>query len=131
MFDVIAFDADDTLWHTEVMFYETQAKFRQMLAPWADAPTVDRVLYEMEQRGFEDFGFGIKGFALAMVETAIELSGGRIAARDIQRIVEFAREMRRWPVELLDGVRPVLERLAGDYPLMIITKGDLLDQESK
>lgn len=131
MFDIIAFDADDTLWHTEIMFIETQARFRQMLAPWADAPTVDRTLYQTELKGFAEFGYGIKGFALAMVETAIALSGGQIATRDIQRIIDFAREMRRWPVELLDGVQPVVARLAQTHKLMIITKGELIDQESK
>ncbi|MBI5877490.1 MAG: HAD hydrolase-like protein [Chloroflexi bacterium] len=131
MFDIIAFDADDTLWHTEIMFIETQAQFRQMLAPWADVDTVDHTLYQMELRGFADFGYGIKGFALAMVETAIALSGGQIAAQEIQRIIDFARDMRRWPVELLDGVQHVVARLAQSHQLMIITKGELIDQESK
>ncbi len=131
MIDLLAFDADDTLWHTEGMFQMTQAQFRAMLADYGDPETIDRTLYATEMRNLRDFGYGIKGFTLAMIETALELTGKRIPGSVIEQIIEFAREMRRYPVELLDGVAETVERLAQSYPLLVVTKGELIDQESK
>ena len=131
MFDLIAFDADDTLWHNETLYAMTQARFRHLLAPYATGELTDRVLHDTEMRNLGHFGYGIKGFTLSMIETAIELTEGRIAAAHIREIIAYAREMLGSPTELLDGVRPVIAQLATRYPLMIITKGDLFDQESK
>jgi len=85
----------------------------------------------VELRNLEHFGYGVKGFVLSMIETAIELTGGRIDGADIREIIDWGRQMLRTPVELLDGVKEALDALAGSHPLILLTKGDLLHQESK
>lgn len=127
----IAFDADDTLWHNESLFALTQGKFRELLAPYGDAEWIDKQLYATETRNLAHFGYGIKGFTLSMVETAVELTGGRIGGHEIGQIVEWGRTMLSSPVELLPGVEDVVAELGKEYPLLLITKGDLFDQESK
>lgn len=129
--EVIAFDADDTLWHNEGLFIETQAKFKQLLVKYHQAEWVERKLYETETRNLQHFGYGIKGFTLSMIETAIELTEGRIEGSEIARIIGFAREMLVAPVELLEGVSEVVAQLSETHYLMLITKGDLFDQETK
>jgi putative hydrolase of the HAD superfamily len=131
MIDTIGFDADDTLWHNENLFSMTQEKFRALLSPYATTEVLDARLNETERRNLTHFGYGIKGFTLSMIETALDVSGGRIDPHDIQAILDAGKAMLAHPVELLDGVRETLERLAGEYQLMVITKGDLFDQESK
>lgn len=131
MIATIAFDADDTLWHNENLYSLTQEKFKRLLAPFQDVATIDQRLYETEMRNLAFFGYGIKGFTLSMIETAIEITEGRIGAHEIRQIIDFARDMLRAPVELLPGVRETIASLSDSYPLMIITKGDLFDQESK
>ena len=131
MIDVIAFDADDTLWHNESLFAMTQGKFKQLLAPYCAAEKVQEQLDETERHNLRYFGYGIKGFTLSMVETAIELTDGRIRGREIQEILTFAKEMLTTPVQLFDHVEDVLATLAESYLLMLITKGDLFDQEAK
>lgn len=127
----IAFDGDDTLWHSESVFEETHGHFRTLLAPWVDAETIDRNLLETEMRNLKTFGYGVKGFTLSMIETAIDLSGGRISAADIRAILDLGKAMMDHPVELLDGVTETLDALAGRHSLLLITKGDLFHQESK
>ena len=129
--EVIAFDADDTLWHTESLFVFTQQRFREMLAPYHDAAWIEKRLFETEVRNLELFGYGIKGFTLSMIETAIELSEGRIGGAEIQQIIDAGRAMLEAPVDLLPGVRRALFVLSRRYRLWLITKGDLFDQESK
>jgi putative hydrolase of the HAD superfamily len=131
MFDVIAFDADDTLWHNEMLYSITQDKFKQLLSRYRSTNGIDRVLYETEMRNLRHYGYGIKSFTLSMIETAIELSGGRVRGREIREIIDLAREMLEAPVQLLEGVQEVVHTLSASHPLMIITKGDLFDQESK
>lgn len=131
MLQAIAFDADDTLWHNESIYAGTQSRFTALLARYHEPEWVLQRLYETEMRNLAHYGYGIKGFALSMVETAIELTEGRISGLEIQEILEAAKEMLRTPIQLLDGVQAVIERLAASYPLMLITKGDLLDQETK
>ncbi|MCU0493486.1 MAG: HAD family hydrolase [Chloroflexaceae bacterium] len=131
MFDVIAFDADDTLWHNETLYEQTQERLQRLLAPYLSRPWTGQELYAVEMRNLRYFGYGVKGFTLSMIETAIEVTEGRIPGREIGQIIEFAREMLSSPVELLDGVEEVLETLAPSYRLMLITKGDLFDQETK
>lgn len=130
-FDVIAFDADDTLWHNERLYVDAQTRFGQLLAHYHDAEWIAARLYATEMRNLAHFGYGIKAFALSMIETAVELTEGRIAGSDIQRIIDIAREMLTAEVVLLDGVDATLSTLAERYPLMVITKGDLRDQEVK
>jgi len=131
MITTIGFDADDTLWHNESIFEAAHGKYRALLSRWHDAETVDRTLYATEMRNLEWYGYGIKGHALSCIETAIELSGGEIRAEEIQDILSFVREMLAHPVELLPGAAEVIPLLALTHELILITKGDLRDQERK
>ncbi len=131
MFDVIAFDADDTLWHNETLYSITQDKFKQLLSEYRGTDGIDQVLYETEMRNLQHYGYGIKAFTLSMIETAIELTDAQVQGREIREIIDFAREMLNAPVQLLDGAADVIRTLSASHPLMIITKGDLFDQESK
>ena len=131
MFDLIAFDGDDTLWQNEPLYHNAQEHFRSLLAGYAVDDLADARLYETEMRNLRLFGYGAKAFTLSMIETAIELTDGRIAGADIQRIIDAVKEMLQRDIQLLDHVQETIPRLAGQAPLMILTKGDLLDQESK
>lgn len=131
MITAIAFDADDALWHNENLYSLTQERFKRLLAPFQDVATIDQRLYATEMRNLAFFGYGIKGFTLSMIETAIEITDGRIGAHEIRQIIDYARDMLRAPVELLPGVRETIALLSDSYRLMIVTKGDLFDQESK
>lgn len=128
---VIGLDGDDTLWHSESHFAVTQERFRQLLSPYAGGNNVDERLLEAESSNLRLFGYGVKGFILSMIETAIQISGERVTAREIQTIIDAGKELLEHPVELLEGVRSTLEELAHSYELMLITKGDLFHQESK
>ena len=129
--EVIAFDADDTLWHNESIFTLTQDKYKKLLAKYQNEEWIESKLYDTETRNIQHFGYGVKGFTLSMIETAIELSEGRISGAEINQIIEFAKEMLTSPTELLENVEETISRLAQTHELMIITKGDLFDQESK
>jgi putative hydrolase of the HAD superfamily len=129
--DLVAFDADDTLWHHDPLFSAAQVKFKQLLAKYHNEEWIGRRLYETEIRNLEQFGYGIKGFTLSMIETAIELTEGRITGREVQEIIGYAREMLDAPIQLLDGVRETITGLSQFYRLIVITKGDLLEQEAK
>ena len=131
MFDIIAFDADDTLWHNETIFQATESQFAALLSAYHAEEWVRERLFATEMKNLAHFGYGIKGFTLSMIETAIELSGGRITGGEIQQILEWGHQMLAAPVELLDGVRETIEALAPHHRLMLLTKGDLFDQESK
>jgi putative hydrolase of the HAD superfamily len=131
MFDVIAFDADDTLWHNEPLYRGTQQQVLEILAHYHDQDWMERRMYETEVRNLEHYGYGIKGFTLSMIETAIELTEGRITGAEVGRIIELTREMFRAPVELLDGVEETITTLAASHDLMLITKGDLFEQQAK
>jgi putative hydrolase of the HAD superfamily len=127
----IGFDADDTLWHNENIFERVHERYYELLARYHDAPTVKRALDATEMKNLELYGYGIKGFTLSAIETAIELTDGKVSAEELRGLVALGRTMLDHPVELLDGAREVLELLAPDYPLILITKGDLRDQERK
>lgn len=132
----VAFDADDTLWHSETVFEETHGRLRTLLSPWVDAGTLDRSLLEIEARNLKTFGYGVKGFTLSMIETAIELTDSRVTAGDIRTILDLGKAMMDHPVDLIDGVVDTLDALApeaaaGRIRLIVITKGDLFHQESK
>lgn len=130
-FDTIGFDGDDTLWHNESLFSMTQDRFRSLLAHAADPTDLDRRLLEAERANLRVYGYGIKGFVLSMIETAIAVTDGHVPARDLQSLIDFGKAMLEHPVELLPGVTEVVETLAGRHRLVLITKGDLFDQESK
>ncbi len=127
----IAFDADDTLWHCESLFQETQTQLAQILRRYADIKTVDAQLARTERRNIKHFGYGVKGFTLSMVETAIQLSNRAICADDIHTIIMLGKAMLEAPVELLRGARKTLDMLKDTHRLLLVTKGDLLDQSNK
>jgi putative hydrolase of the HAD superfamily len=131
MFDLIAFDADDTLWHSESLYSAAQDKFKQLLAPYHSAERIGRELHQTEMRNLQYYGYGIKGFALSLIETAIQLTQGRISGREIQKVIDLAKDMLTAEVQLLDHAQETVARLAASYPLMMVTKGDLFDQEAK
>ena len=127
----IAFDADDTLWHNESLFAVTSEQMGALLAPYAQGEMLHSRLIETERRNLHLFGYGVKGFTLSLIESAIEVSQGRVTAREIQAILEAGKKLLAHPIELLPEVRTTLESLAGPYNLMMITKGDLFHQESR
>lgn len=129
--DVVGFDADDTLWHNERVFLEAKERFAGLLTPYHEPEWIDERLYATEMRNLHHYGYGIKSFTLSMIETAIELTEGRITGTEIRRIVELAKEMLETPVELLRDVEDTVTRLVGTFRLIIVTKGDLFDQEAK
>ncbi len=131
-FEVIGLDADDTLWHSETHFAVTESRFRDLLSHWLEpAETAERLLAR-ERANLAIFGYGIKGFTLSMVETAIEASHGAIDASTIQTIIGWGKEMLAHPVELLPHVPETIDTLrSAGYRLVLITKGDLFHQESK
>lgn len=133
-FDLIAFDGDDTLWHNERSFRDGRARFRAIVAAAGFALSEDDVetaVNEIEIRNLPFFGYGVASFTLSLIEAAVELTGGHIAGRHIDDIVRLAKLMISTEVELLPSVKPALAALSRRYPLMLITKGDLLHQRSK
>ena len=127
----IGFDADDTLWQNEQFFRFTEEQFRALLTDYAEGEHVSERLLDAEKRNLQHYGFGIKGFTLSMIETAIEITGGQVPATTIEQILSIGREMLSHPVETLPHVQETLEALSKDYCLVLITKGDLFDQERK
>lgn len=128
---VIAFDADDTLWVNEPIFQGAEEQCKQLLEEYVEPKVLSDKLYETEIKNLNLFGYGIKGFTLSLIETAIELSGNKVNGKEIQKIIDLGKEMIQHPVELLSGVEKTLKTLKEEYTLMILTKGDLFDQESK
>jgi putative hydrolase of the HAD superfamily len=131
MIKVIAFDADDTLWHNESYFQETEKKFCALLENYLPQHTVARELLQTEIKNISLYGYGIKAFMLSMIETAIHITDKSIRNEDIEKIIEYGQELLDKPVDLMDGVEDVLQQLKNKYRLVMATKGDLLDQERK
>ena len=127
----IGFDADDTLWQNEQFFRLTEERFQALLADHAPPEHLAARLLESEKRNLAHYGFGIKGFTLSMIETALEVTEGKVPAKTIGEILAMGREMLSHPVETLPGVQETLEALAAEYRMVLITKGDLFDQERK
>jgi putative hydrolase of the HAD superfamily len=127
----VGLDADDTLWHNESIFRLTQDRFRALMAEVAAADALDAKLAEVERRNLTIYGYGVKGFTLSMIETAMEITEAKAPARIIADILAAGREMLTHPVQPLPGVEAALADLAVDYKLVLITKGDLLHQEQK
>ena len=127
----VAFDADDTLWDNERFFQMTQAHFAELLAEYTDPDTLMARLLDAERRNLGHYGFGIKGFTLSMIETAIEVTQGRVTGSVIAEILAAGREMLRHPVDLLPHARTAVESAKETHRTLLITKGDLLDQERK
>ena len=127
----IGFDADDTLWHNMKFYDLTEARFAALLSEHADPAHLAERLLAAERKNLRHYGFGIKGFTLSMIETAIEVTGGKVPASVIAEVLEAGRDMLSHPVETLPHAPEVLDALAGKYRLVLITKGDLFDQERK
>ncbi|MBM7069481.1 HAD family hydrolase [Actibacterium sp. 188UL27-1] len=127
----IAFDADDTLWHNERFFKLTQERFVSLLADYADPAVLDAHLLEVEGRNLGRYGYGIKGFLLSMIESAIELTEARIPSSVLQEILAIGHDMLEHPIDLLPHAREAVEAAKADHMVLLITKGDLLDQERK
>lgn len=127
----IGFDADDTLWHSESHFAVTEERFAALVRPWMRGDEAAARLLERERSNLVAFGYGVKGFTLSMIETAVEASEGSIPAAAVQQIIDWGKEMLVHPVELLPDVVETLEAVADHYQLALITKGDLFHQESK
>jgi len=128
---VIGFDADDTLWINETYFRDTEEKFAALLDGYETKNKIDQELFKMEIKNLDLYGYGIKGFMLSMIESALEISNNKVAQATIREILNLGKKMISHPVELLDGVKEVLEQLKDRYRLIVLTKGDLLDQERK
>lgn len=128
---VIGFDADDTLWVNEPYYRDAEDQFIQLVTSYGVNGNIAGALFETEIGNLRLYGYGIKAFMLSLVECAIQLTDGGISSRDIYRIIGIGKSMLERPIELLDDVKRVLERLAPHYRLIVATKGDLLDQEGK
>jgi putative hydrolase of the HAD superfamily len=130
---MVAFDGDDTLWRSQDYFDAAQAEFEGIVGGYvdlADARVAER-LYAFEKANIAWFGYGVKGMALSMIEAAVEITGARIAAGDVHRIVRLAKDLLRHPVELLPGIRDAVAAIAARHDVVLITKGDLFHQEAK
>lgn len=130
-FDVIAFDADDTLWHNETLYIHAKERFGQLLSDYRNPETIIRQLDETEIENVHSYGYGIKSFTLSMVETAVDISGGQVQGSEIHAIIDLANEMLDSEVTLFDHVEESLASMSADYDLLMITKGDTFEQERK
>ncbi len=128
---MVGFDADDTLWKSEDYYRAAEAEFRAIVGGYVDLADLGGPLYEVEKRNLAVFGYGAKGMVLSMVEAAIEITEGRIAAADIHRIVSLGRALLQHPVDVLPGVADAVDAVAARFPVVLITKGDLFHQEAK
>jgi putative hydrolase of the HAD superfamily len=128
---VIAFDADDTLWVNEPYFREAEDKFSALLEDYLPQHSATRELYKTELQNIPLYGYGVKGFMLSMVETALRVSDNTVPHQVIEKAIEYGKDLLAKPVELLEGVPETLSQLKGKYRLVMATKGDLLDQERK
>lgn len=128
---IIAFDADDTLWANEPNYRAAEDAFEALLLRHIDQQRIADQLYETEKRNLMTFGYGAKGFIVSMIETALELTDFELSGREVQEIIDLGRKLLAKPIELLADVEHVLDSLDEDYELMLLTKGDLFEQETK
>lgn len=129
--EVVAFDADDTLWENELYFQEFEHKFCRLLEAYLPAPAVSQELFDTEMKNLHMYGYGLKSMMLSMVETACRITGGKGSMQCVEAIIGLGQELLQKPVTLLDGVEEVLLRLQSKYKLVLATKGDLFDQKRK
>ena len=127
----VAFDADDTLWVNENYFREAEHAFCHLMMDWLPHEKTADELFKTEMQNLELFGYGAKGFALSLIETAVRISDGKITGRQVQQIIDIVKRLLARPVELLPDVPEVLRTLKEKYTLVLATKGDLLDQQRK
>jgi putative hydrolase of the HAD superfamily len=131
MLKLIAFDADDTLWHNENIYAMGRERFNEILTRYAPDADVNARLDQTELRNLKYYGYGVMSFTFSLIESAIELTSGKISAQDIKALLDLSKEMITFEVQLFDEVENTLKALSETYPLMLITKGDLLHQQSK
>lgn len=129
--EVIAFDADDTLWNNEPFYQAAEHEFCSLLENYLPQHSVSKELFSTEMQNLHLYGYGVKGFALSMIETAIRITDQSISPTLISKIIDIAKKLLQEPIELLDGVEETLKTLQGKYRLVVATKGDLVDQERK
>ena len=129
----VGFDGDDTLWKSEDYYRAAELQFENIIGQYIDLTDArsQQHLLEVERRNLRVFGYGAKGMTLSMIESAVQLTGERISARDIHRVIEIGRATLQHPVELIDGIREAVETIAASHEIVLITKGDLFHQESK
>lgn len=127
----IGFDADDTLWHNEKFFRMSQDRFADLLRDYCETDHLMERLLEAEKRNISHYGFGIKGFVLSMIETALDVTNERVPGHVIRALVDAGQDMLHHPIELLPHAQKAVEAVAGTHHVLLITKGDLLDQERK
>jgi len=131
LIELVAFDGDDTLWHSETEFAVTQERLRGLLAPHCDTGVLDARLLEVERTNLELYGYGAKAFTLSVLETAAEVVGDRLTVADVRAILGIGKDLLSHPVELLEGAADAVQWCAARWPTIVITKGDLFHQESK
>lgn len=129
--DLIVFDADDTLWHTEIHYIQAQEDVKQLLSPWGTSERIDSIVHASIIDNLPQYGYGIKAFILSLIEVAIQISGGEIGADRIEQILSIGKTMIAGEVVLRPHVIETLQSLSPTYRTMILTKGDLLDQSTK
>ncbi|MFO1474518.1 MAG: HAD family hydrolase [Lysobacterales bacterium] len=127
----VGFDADDTLWKSEDYYRDAQVQFERIVAGYVDLGDVGDRLYAVEKRNLALFGYGVKGMTLSMLEAAEAITDARISAADLHRIVELGKDLLRHPVELIPGIREAVAEIATEFPVVLVTKGDLFHQEAK
>ena len=128
---IIAFDADDTLWVNEPYFQEAEQRFCELLEDYLPKHSISKELFRIEMKNLPLYGYGIKGFMLCMIETVLSVTGKSLSPAMIEKCIGLGQDLLNKPIELLDGVEQVLQNLKGNYRLVVATKGDLLDQERK
>jgi putative hydrolase of the HAD superfamily len=128
---IIAFDADDTLWHNEPYFDEAQERFCQLFQDFASSQEILGLILNHQVKNMPLYGFGIKAFTLSMIETALKITDNNISGKGIEQIITIGKDLLQKPVELLPNVEDVLAALHGKYKLIVATKGDLKDQHRK
>lgn len=130
---LVGFDGDDTLWKSEDYYRKAEQDYLLLLSNYIDVHDTEtaRHLLDVQRRNLGVFGYGVKAMTLSMIEAAIDITASRISAKDIQTILDMGHATLRHPVELIDGVRESVARIAADYPVVLITKGDLFHQEAK
>jgi putative hydrolase of the HAD superfamily len=131
LFDLIAFDADDTLWENEAHYSKAREDYFEILRPYNITNDLANLVDDIENRNIPYFGYGVSSFIFSLLEAAIQATNRQISADDVQRILDLGRTMLDTNIDLFDQVEPILQRLSNNFPLMVITKGDLLHQQSK
>lgn len=129
--EIIAFDADDTLWDNEPLFQNAEKELCNLLSEYGDKTQISAALFEIEMHNMECYGYGAKAFTLSLIEAAIKISKYQVSAETIEKIIELGKYLLNMPIQLLDGVEDTLKILSSKYRLVVATKGDLLDQQRK